>query len=71
MEFFFNPKGIALIGASENPLKGGNAILNNLIKGFKGEICPVNPKYDKIQGLTCYPSVADVPDCVDLACWRI
>ena len=67
MEFFFNPKGIALIGASENPLKGGYAILKNLITGFKGKIYPVNPRYNKIEGITCYPSVSDVPDPVDLA----
>ena len=67
MEFFFNPKGIALIGASENPIKGGYAILKNLINGFKGKIYPVNPRYNKIEDITCYPSVSDVPNPVDLA----
>ncbi len=67
MEFFFNPRGIALIGATPNPLKGGNAILKNLIKGFKGGIYPVNPRYDEILDITCHKSIADVPDPVDLA----
>jgi acetyltransferase len=67
MEFFFNPKGIALIGATPNKLKGGYAILKNLITGFKGGIYPVNPRYTTIEGLRCYPSVADVPDPADLA----
>ncbi|OQW98789.1 MAG: CoA-binding protein [Desulfobacteraceae bacterium A6] len=67
MEFFFKPKGIALIGASSNPYKGGNSILKNLLKGFKGGIYPVNPAYNEIEGLKCYPSVTDVPDPVDLA----
>ncbi|GBC61583.1 CoA-binding protein [Desulfonema ishimotonii] len=67
MEFFFNPKGIALIGATANPLKGGYAILKNLATGFKGGIYPVNPRYDEIDGIPCYPSVAQVPDPVDLA----
>jgi acetyltransferase len=67
MEFFFKPKGIAVIGASANPVKGGYFILNNLIKGFQGGIYPVNPAYPAIDGLPCYPSVLDVPDPVDLA----
>ena len=67
MDFFFNPKGIALIGATPNPLKGGNAILQNLIKGFKGEIHPVNPRYEEILGIPCHKTIAEVPDPVDLA----
>ncbi len=67
MDFFFNPKGIALIGATSNPLKGGNAILRNLIKGFNGGIYPVNPRYDEILDIACYKDIADVPDPVDLA----
>jgi len=66
MEFFFNPQGIAVIGASANPVKGGYFILKNLMKGFKGSIYPVNPAYPEIDGLPCYPSVTDVPDPVDL-----
>jgi len=67
MDFFFNPRGIALIGATPNPLKGGHAILQNLIKGFKGAIHPVNPRYEEILGIPCHKSIADVPDPVDLA----
>jgi acyl-CoA synthetase (NDP forming) len=67
MEFFFKPKGVAIIGASANPSKGGYFILNNVTKGFKGGIYPVNPAYPEIDGLKCYPSVLDVPDPVDLA----
>lgn len=67
MECFFNPRGIAVIGATPNPLKGGNAILRNLLLGYRGGIYPVNPKYGLIEGLACYPSVEAVPDPVDLA----
>ena len=67
MEFFFNPKGIALIGATTKPARGGFSILTNLLKGFAGNIYPVNPRYSSIEGLSCYPSVLDVPDPVDLA----
>jgi len=67
MEFFFKPKGIAIIGASANSSKGGHFILNNVRKGFTGTIYPVNPSYPEIDGLKCYSSVLDVPDPVDLA----
>ncbi len=67
MDFFFKPSGIALIGATPNPVKGGNLILKNLLNGFKNAIYPVNPKYTEIEGLHCYPSVLDVPDPVELA----
>lgn len=67
MEYFFKPKGVAIIGASANPAKGGHFILNNVMKGFKGGIYPVNPGYPEINGIKCYPSVLEVPDPVDLA----
>ncbi len=67
MEFFFRPKGIAVIGATANPVKGGNILLKNLADGFKGSIYPVNPRYTEIEGLSCYSSVKQVPDPVDLA----
>jgi len=67
MNFFFNPRGIAIIGATPNPLKGGYNILKNIILGYQGGIYPVNPKYKDIEGLTCYDSVQNVPDPVDLA----
>ena len=67
MNFFFNPRGIAIIGATTNPFKGGYNILKNIVTGYKGGIYPVNPKYNEIEGLTCYDSVQNVPDPVDLA----
>jgi len=67
MDYFFDPQGIAVVGATPNPSKGGNAILKNLTVGFRGLICPVNPKYDEIEGIRCIPSLREVPDAVDLA----
>lgn len=67
MDFFFNPKGIALIGATTNITKGGFSILKNLMTGFSGNIYPINPRYPEISGLTCYPNICDVPDPVDIA----
>jgi acetyltransferase len=67
MDFFFRPRGIAVVGATASKGKGGNLIVLNLKKGYFGPVYPVNPGYDEIEGFTCYPSVSDVPDPVDLA----
>lgn len=67
MDFFFKPQSVAVIGATSNPIKGGNAIIKNLLTGFKGKIYPVNPKYIEIEGLPCYPSLRNIPSSVDLA----
>jgi acetyltransferase len=67
MKFFFEPKGIALIGATPRTNTGGHSLLVNLTLGYDGPIYPVNPRYPEIIGLPCYPAVADVPGPVDLA----
>ncbi len=64
----FHPRSVAVIGAAREPEKVGHQILANLIdSGFRGEIYPVNPKADSILGLTCYQSIKDVQEPVDLA----
>ena len=67
MDFFFNPRGVAVIGATNNSTKSGNFIVKNLLAGYRGRVYPVNPRYETIEGLPCYPSVASVPDPVDMA----
>ena len=58
---FLEPKKLALAGATRNPKKFGGTVLKDLKeKGF--EVFPVNPNATEIQGLKCYPSVADLPD---------
>lgn len=65
---FFAPKGVALIGASDNPSKLSHGILKNMVSyGYQGAVYPVNPKSTRILGLTCYPDIRQVPDPVDLA----
>ena len=64
----FNPKTIAVIGATENPGSVGRTILENLLKGgFPGTIYPVNPKRDTVLGVKAYPSITAVPTTPDLA----
>ncbi|WXG39568.1 MAG: CoA-binding protein [Candidatus Freyarchaeum deiterrae] len=64
----FEPKSVALIGASNNPLKWGWVILSNILShGYGGSVYPINPKEDKILGLKTYPNILQVPEEVDLA----
>ncbi|WP_456420157.1 acetate--CoA ligase family protein [Methanocaldococcus infernus] len=62
----FNPKAIAIIGATPKEGKAGYSILKNLLK-FKGKLYPINPKYSEIFGIKCYKSILDVDDNIDLA----
>jgi acetyl coenzyme A synthetase (ADP forming)-like protein len=64
----FEPKSIAVIGASRRPEAVGFAVLKNLISGgFKGKLYPINPKTAEIEGRTCYKSISEVSDSIDLA----
>jgi len=67
LDYFFNPKSVAIIGASHTPGKIGYAVLANFIgAGFKRKIYPVNPDTRPILGLKVYKSVLDIPDDLDL-----
>jgi acetyltransferase len=64
----FNPRHIAVVGASEKYGSIGNAIMANLIKGnYTGELLPINPKYDQVHGYSVYKSVAKLNSDIDLA----
>jgi len=64
----FHPESVAVIGASESAGKLGHEILKNLMDGgFPGALYPINPKSERILGLSCFKNVRDVPGKVDLA----
>jgi acetyl coenzyme A synthetase (ADP forming)-like protein len=67
MESFFNPKSVAVIGASRTPNKLGYVIFENFIKGFGGKVYPVNVDTTPISGREVFPSVKKIPDKIDLA----
>ena len=67
IDFFFNPKVVAVVGASRRPGKVGYELLRNLREYFKGRLYAVNPEAKEILGVPCYPSLSDVPDDVDVA----
>lgn len=64
----FKPRSVAVIGASRRKNSIGYSLVHNLVQNeFAGTIFPVNPTTDVIHSLRCYPSVAEIPDPVDLA----
>ena len=68
LNHIFNPKSIAVVGASDRENAIGAKILNNLLgSGYKGLVFPVNPFRQTVHGIATYPSVAKIPVKVDLA----
>jgi acyl-CoA synthetase (NDP forming) len=62
------PRSIAVVGASPDRRRIRGKVLHTLIAGgFPGAIYPVNPSHAEIQGLRAWPSIAAVPEPVDLA----
>ncbi|MZR13684.1 CoA-binding protein [Maritimibacter sp. DP07] len=62
----FNPRSIAVVGASSDPAKAGSQALSTLSR-FPGTLVGVHPRETDIRGVPCYPSFADLPKPVDLA----
>ena len=68
IEYFFNPRSIAIVGASDHKKKPGGRPLASLIeRGYSWKIFPINPRYEELAGRRCYPTVLDVPDAIDMA----
>jgi len=64
----FNPKAVAVIGATDRPGSVGRTLLWNLISSpFGGMVFPINPKRNSVLGIRAYPSIREAPDKVDLA----
>ena len=72
ISFFFNPKSIAVVGASATRGKVGFNVLKNIIESnYSGELYPINPKAKEILGKKAYKSVLDVPEEIDIAIFVI
>jgi acetyltransferase len=64
----FNPRTVAVVGASNTPGKWGYSLLERPLKsGFPGKVIPVNPRESEVQGQRAYSSVLAIPGQVDLA----
>lgn len=65
---FFAPRGIAVIGASDEPGSVGSTLMRNLlVHPFGGAVVPVNPAYENVMGVRASPRVSDVQGPLDLA----
>src|ERR1700690_2185151 len=66
IERLLNPRAIAVVGASQAPPKLAGQLIPALIEGgYRGKIYPVNPRYEEVAGLRCFPSVESIPDQID------
>jgi len=66
LDSFFEPKSVAIIGASRSEEKIGFIILKNFVKGgFMGKVFPVNPNAEDIMGLRVRKSVLEIEEEVE------
>jgi acyl-CoA synthetase (NDP forming) len=66
LDSILNPKSVAVVGASDNPMGFGYNFMTHLKSyGFKGDIYPINPKSDEVLGIKAYKDLEDVPGDVD------
>ena len=64
---FFQPAGVAVVGASRSATNIGTRVLNAIISaGFRGPVYPVNPKAGIVGALRAYPNLRDLPEVPDL-----
>jgi acyl-CoA synthetase (NDP forming) len=68
LEKFFAPDSVVVVGASHTAHKAGNDVIKNILANeFGGDLYLVNPKGGEIFGRKVYPSIAELPDGIDLA----
>ncbi|MEM3788562.1 MAG: CoA-binding protein, partial [Candidatus Bathyarchaeia archaeon] len=68
LDKIFNPKSVAVVGASDEEGSVGYALMKNFLEaGFEGEVYPVNIRKKEILGVKAYQTVEQLPKTVDLA----
>ena len=69
IKYLFEPRGVAIIGASRDPNKIGHKFVQNIsASGYQGNIYPINPEGGEILGHKVYKSVQEIDGDVDIAC---
>ena len=64
----FEPKSVAVIGASDEENSVGNVLFRNILDaGYKGRLYPINPGHEAIQGVPAYKSIEEISARVELA----
>ncbi len=67
LDELFQPRCVAVIGASNRPGKVGTSLFRNVLQaGFQGVTYPVNPSWKSVSGVRCYPNIASLPDAPEL-----
>jgi acetyltransferase len=68
LQMLFAPRTVAVIGATDKPDSVGRTVMHNLVGGaFGGAVFPINPRRASVLGVKAYPTLAAVPDAIDLA----
>jgi acetyltransferase len=70
LDFIFQPKSIAVVGATDRPASVGRTVMENLLQGASAQnraVYAVNPKHAEVLGAKSYPTVGDIPVAADLA----
>jgi len=67
LDAMFAPNSVAVIGATDRPGTVGRTVLENLLRGFKGKVYPVNAKHSEVLGHKAYKSIRGIPQQLDLA----
>ena len=68
LDALFNPRSVAVIGASEDSTRIGGRPLRYLKEfGFRGKVWPVNPRRGRVQGIEARPDIGEVPGPIDVA----
>lgn len=63
----FEAQSVAVVGASRDPFKAGHQVVRTLLTvGYEGRIYPINPNEKEILGLSCYRSIAEIQEPLDL-----
>lgn len=65
LDDYFFPKTIAIVGASQKMNFGSTFFLSSLKHGYKGTVYPVNPKYETVFDMKCYPNISTIPEQID------
>ncbi|WP_406624563.1 acetate--CoA ligase family protein [Acidovorax sp. SDU_ACID1] len=67
MQCLLDPRSIAVIGASADPKRLGGIAIDHLVDfGYGGAVYPINPKYQEMHGLRCYPDIESLPQAPDV-----
>ena len=72
IKLLFEPRTIAVVGASKDPKKIGHTVVKNILaSGYAGKVYPINPAGGDVLGLQAYPDIDAIDDKVDMVCTTI